>query len=344
LSTPYTMAGTSQNTHSVIIGLGSDFLMSDTLKLGVDYQHLGSNGPENYQSINFLLTKTLKGNNDLGVLLDDSYASFVSKPTGLVVAAGLAYDDNVSRANDAADKLSDTIYSATVSKSFSKVIAKRHRLMLTGFLDTEMFHTYTGLDHVSGGVNAEYAFRPSADFGTPTYGIFVRATEDRFNSLLRDGSRRSAGVNFRDSLTDRINLFSALSDNVRVGKSDVFNTRDQSARMNLDYALASNQTLYLTGEFRKGDIVSSGQPSLNILNMSTVFVRDDVFVSPVFYDYRLKGKTDLLTLGYNLSAGPKDSLDFSWRWAKSTPDSIPATTAPNNYIDNQYSITYLMAF
>ncbi|MEQ1629094.1 MAG: fibronectin type III domain-containing protein [Gallionella sp.] len=345
MATQYALAGTSRNSNSVVIGLGSDFLMSDTWKLGIDYQHLGSKGPENSQSLNVLLTKTLNGKNDFDFLLQDSESASVSKPSGLVVATGFSFDDNVNRASDAREKISDTIYSATVSKSFSHVMAKRHRLMFTGFLDTEQFRTYSGLNHVSAGLNAEYAFRPGADFGTPTYGVFLRATQDKFSSTLRNGSRFSTGVNFRDSLTDRISLFSALSDNKRTGKSDVFNARDRSARVNLDYALSASQTLYLGGEYKKGDVIASGWvPALNALNIATVFVLDDVFINPGYTDYRFKGRTKLFTLGYNIGFGPKDSIDLSWRRANSAPDAQAGTVVTNRYIDNQYSINYLMAF
>ena len=345
MATQYTLAGTSRNSNSVVIGLGSDFLMSDTWKLGIDYQHLGSKGPENSQSINVLLTKSLNGKNDFDFLLQDSESASVSKPSGLVVATGFSFDDNVNRASDAREKLSDTIYSATLSKSFSHVMAKRHRLMFTGFLDTEQFRTYTGLNHFSAGLNAEYAFRPAANFGTPTYGVFLRATQDKFSSTLRNGSLLSTGVNFRDSLTDRISLFSALSDNKRTGKSDVFNTRDRSARVNLDYALSASQTLYLGGEYRKGDVIATGwAPSLNALNIATVFVLDDVFTNPGYTDYRFKGRTKLFTLGYNIGFGPKDSIDLSWRRANSAPDAQAGTVVTSRYIDNQYSINYLMAF
>ncbi len=345
MATQYTLAGTSRNSNSVVIGLGSDFLMSDSWKLGIDYQHLGSKGPENSQSINVLLTKTLNGKNDFDFLLQDSESASVSKPSGLVVATGFSFDDNVNRASDAREKLSDTIYSATLSKSFSHIMAKRHRLMFTGFLDTEQFRTYSGLNHFSAGVNAEYAFRPGANFGTPTYGVFLRATQDKFSSTLRNGSRLSTGVNFRDSLTDRISLFSALSDNKRTGKSDVFNTSDRSARVNLDYALSASQTLYLGGEYRKGDVIATGwAPALNALNIATVFILDDVFTNPGYTDYRFKGRTKLFNLGYNIGFGPKDSIDISWRRANSAPDTQAGTVVTNRYIDNQYSINYLMAF
>jgi len=344
LDVQYAVAGTSQNSNAVLLGLGSDFLVSDTLRFGLDYQRLRSSGFENYQSINLRLTKTIKGKNDLASLLEEGYGASITRPSGLRVAAGFAFDDNVSRASAKPDKLSDKIYSLNVNQALPFLPTKYTRLTLSGFLDVEKYRTYTGLGHFSVGAQGEYAYRFSGDFGSPTIGIFMRYTADAYESDLRDGSRRSAGVNLRKALTDRINFFMAAANNVRKGRSDVFNTRDNSARMNLDYSLATGHTLYLTGEYRKGDIVSSGQPSLQTLDISSVFARDDVFNNPAFYDYRTKGKTGLTTLGYNLSLGTKDSLDFAWRHVKSTPDMVPAYADPLQYIDNQYSFSYLMAF
>jgi hypothetical protein len=319
-------------------------VLSDTLRFALDYQRLRSGGLENFQSINFHITKTIKGKNDLASLLEESYTSSITKPTGLMVAAGFAFDDNVSRASEALDKLSDTIYSLTLSKAKSITISKNSKLTVNGFLDVEKFRTYAGLGHVSAGAQGSYAYRFSGDFGSPTLGAFVRYSQDEYESVLRDGARRSVGVTIRKSLTDRIDLFAVAANNVRTGKSDVFNTRDISGRMNLDYALAENMTLYLTGELRKGDIVSSGQPALRVLDVSTVLVRDDVFNTLGFFDYRTRGVTSLMTLGYNLAFGSKDSVDFSWRRVKSTPDQLPSWTSSMSYIDNQYSISYLLAF
>ncbi len=345
LGTQYTLAATTLNTNSIVAGLGSDFLLSDTLKLALDYQRLRSLGRENYQSINFRLTKELEGKNDFEALLTESYSSSISHPTGLMVAAGYAFEDNASRASEPSDKLSDIIYSLTVSKAKSIVMSPHTKLTLSGFLDMEKFHTYTGLGHISGGGQAEYLYRASGEFGSPTYGIFARFTADNYESTLRDGSRRSAGVTLRKPVTDRIHLFGALADNVRTGRSDVFNTHDVSVRTNLDYALAANKTIYLTGEYRKGDIISSGRPSLKILDIATVFVHDDAFDALGFHAYRMKGKTSVLTLGYNLAFGAKDSIDLSYRWVHSVPDKTPSfPTTSTSYTDKQLSISYLMAF
>ncbi|ADE11706.1 autotransporter domain-containing protein [Sideroxydans lithotrophicus] len=344
LGVQYSIAGTSQNTNAVVLGLGSDFLLSDKLKLSFDYQRLRSSGFENYQSINFRLTKTLSGKNDLAELLDESYNASLEHPSGLLVAAGFAYDDNVSRASEVLDKLSDTIYSLTVSKGLVFAVSRHTRLTVSGFMDVEKFRNYAGLGHVSGGMQGEYMYRSSGEFGAPTYGIFARFEADQYESTLRDGTHSSAGLTLRKPLTDRIDLFASVAENAHTGKSDVFNTRDVSGRMNFDYALAVGQTIYLTGEYRKGDIISSGLPSLKILDIATVFVRDDAFASAGFFDYRMKGRTVLFTLGYNIGFGNKDSADISWRRVQSTPDMTPAYASPLNYTVNQLAIVYLMAF
>jgi uncharacterized protein YhjY with autotransporter beta-barrel domain len=345
LGTRYSVGATTQNTDSFLLGLGSEFLLSDTLRFALDYQRLRSGGRENYQSFNFRLTKDLKGKNDFDELLLESYSSASRRPSGWVFTAGYAYDDNVSRASASLDQLSDSLYSLAVNKSSSFEVTDNSRITLNGFLDIEKLRTYTGLGRFSAGMQGEYKYRSSGEFGTPTWGLFGRYTADEYESALRDGSRSSVGVTLRKPLTDLINLYTALAENRRSGKSAVFNTYDVSGRASFDYALAAGQTLYLTGEYRQGDIVSSGRSSLAILDISEVLVRDDVFTSSGFYDYRMKGKTTLWTLGYNLSFGSKDSLDFSLRRVEATPDKSPSFAAPPlRYIDNQYSISYLMAF
>lgn len=345
LGTRYSVAATTQNTNSMLLGLGSEFLLSDTLRFALDYQRLRSGGRENYQSFNFRLTKDLKGKNDFDELLLESYSSASRRPSGWMFTAGYAYDDNVSRASASRDQLSDSLYSLAVNKSSSFELTDNSRITLNGFLDIEKLRTYTGLGRFSVGMQGEYKYRSSGGFGTPTWGVFARYAADQYESELRDGSRSSVGVTLRKPLTDRVNLYTALAENRRSGKSAVFNTYDVSGRANFDYALAAGQTLYLSGEYRKGDIVSSGRSSLAILDISEVLVRDDVFTSSGFYDYRMKGHTILWTLGYNLSFGSKDSLDFSLRRVEATPDKSPSFAAPPlRYIDNQYSISYLMAF
>jgi hypothetical protein len=259
--------------------------------------------------------------------------------------AGFMFDDNVTRANATADIRSDHAYSADLSKVFIFPATAHARTLLTGLLGGEKFVRYSGLSHGFGGIQGEFQYRSSAEFSTPTFAVFARAFVEQFESKLRDGSRYSAGVSMRQPVTDRIQLFGALAHDQRKGESDVFDTKDNAFRLNLDYTTTRTGTLYLTGEYRRGDIVSTGQASLESIDIAKVFAEDDAFPGEQLFCYRFDGTTVIASLGYNMGFSSHHSLDISWRRIESTPDQWPSyATSPSSYVANQYSIVYLVNF
>lgn len=337
-----TPAGVNRNT--LLIGIGSDFIFRNGLKLGIDYQVQRSFGPDHSQTIRLWLAKDLDGK---------------SLPSGLTpsklfenpvrVEAGYTWDDNLSRARDADDKLSDHVYSLNVGTGTNFPVTDHTRVVVTGFLNGEKHHTYTGLDRYSGGAQGEFQYRTSGEFDAPTFGIFARISLDEHDSQLRTGYRYSVGVSVRQSLTDRIDAFGALARNARNASSDVFDARDSSARFNLDYSLGRAGALYLGGEYRRGDSVTSAPASLTYTGLAHVSVQDDAYGNRQLLAYRYQARTVLWTLGYNLPLGPRDSIDFSWRNARSTPTSVGTSATysaggSSSYSANQYSLAYLMRF
>jgi hypothetical protein len=137
-----------------------------------------------------------------------------------------------------------------------------------------------------------------------------------------------------------------LSRNRRYADSAVFDGSEYSARFNLDYAVTPFGTLYFGGEYRDGDITSSGTHTLANVNIAKMFTPDSAFLRDAFYAYRFEGKTVIFTLGYNYALGTKDSFDLSWRRARSTPDASPGLpgVATPRYIVNQFSLMYLTSF
>jgi len=123
-------------------------------------------------------------------------------------------------------------------------------------------------------------------------------------------------------------------------------TSEAAAKLNLDYSLGGPLgSLYVTGEYRKGDFVSSGRFALESIDVAEVLTPDDAF-GPGYFAYRTDAKAWLGTFGYNRPLGPRDALDFSYRRVQVTPTSRPTfeVNGPFRYIDNQYSIIYLMRF
>ena len=348
----YSVTSAGVNRNALLIGIGSDFVFNNGLRLGIDYQTQRSVGPEHSQAIRLWLAKDLDGRS---LPSGQTSSSLFENPVR--VEAGYTWDDNLTRARDAADKLSDQIYGLNLSKGMNLHVNDHARVVVTGFLSGERFHTYTHLDRFSGGVQGEFQYRTSGEFDAPTFGIFGRMSLDEYDSQLRTGYRYSVGVTARQSLTDRIDAYGALASNVRNARSEVFDARDYSARFKLDYSLGRAGSLYFGGEYRRGDTVTSAPASLAYTSvaysgLAKVSVQDDAYGNRSLLAYRYEARTELWTLGYNLPLGPRDSVDFSWRHARSTPTSVGVTTTysagstggTSSYTGNQYSLAYLMRF
>lgn len=259
--------------------------------------------------------------------------------------AGLSYDDNVNRGDEHLRKLSDQLFTLNLSKGLVISTGSHTRLLLNGFAGYEKFDSYHGLDRLYGGAQGEFQYRPSGAFGAPIYGIFARLSRDEFRSAQRDGYRYSSGLTLRKPLTDRISLFSALAFSKRDADEETFDTSDTSLRFNLDYAATARGTLYLGGELRRGDQISSGPPWLESVDLASSLVEDDVFAHEQFLNYRFKARTVLTTIGYNLPLGAKSSLDLSWRHAKSMPtENLSFAGEKPYYTDDQLSLIYLLSF
>jgi len=259
---------------------------------------------------------------------------------------GYTYDDNVTlgRAHD--EILWDQSLGLDVSASRALRIGDNARLVMTGLLSGEKFNRYNGLSNLSGGLEAELQYRRSGAFDAITFAAFARGWLDNYASHLRDGSHFSVGVSAQGALTDRIGLFGELARNERRAQSEVWDLIDYSASLNLDYSLGSSGTLYLTGEYRRGDVVSDGFGTLVNVSLAKVFVLDDAFPDKQLFAYRSEARTWISTVGYNLPLGHRGSLDISWRRVQSTPTAHLDFDVQGSlrYVDNQYSIVLLKLF
>jgi uncharacterized protein YhjY with autotransporter beta-barrel domain len=336
----YSVAPVTGKRNYLVFGVGSDFLHQGGLKIGIDYQAQRSSGIDTAQAVRILITQELDGK---GLRLG-SWRAPSKNPVS--VEAGYTWDDNVTRARDAASKLTDHVFNLGLGTNRIYPLGTHTRGVVSGFLNGEKFHTYSGLGHAAAGLQGELQYRVSSAFDAPTFTAFLRATAFEYESRLRDGHRFSLGVTARRSLTDKIDIFGEISGTHRSARSAVFDGRDYSAKFNVDYSLGRNGTLYLGGEYRRGDSVSVGRPSLENLVIAEVLVQDDAYPSGEFFAYRFESRTLIGTMGYNRPLGPRDSIDFSWRHARSTPLSKPdfSISGPFRYDANQYSIVYLMRF
>jgi hypothetical protein len=250
----------------------------------------------------------------------------------------------VSRSREAPNRLEDSTFSLSANVSRAWPLASNLRLQVTGLASGEKFYRYNGLGRFSGGAQAELQYRTSGAFDATTFALSGRALYEQYESYYRTGPRYFVGVNARRALTDRIDLFGEIGSNWRRGHSAVFDWRDYAAKINIDYALGRKGILYLSGEYRRGDSVSSGPPSLAV-GAADVFVPDDAFEDLGYIAYRFDSTTLLGTVGVNYPLGARDSVDFSWRRIEGKArKQLAVDIGPLRYIDNQYLLMYLMRF
>lgn len=266
-------------------------------------------------------------------------------PPDTQAEVGFMLDDNVTRAKEGVNKLGDRSYSVNLSQPVIIPVADHERVLLTGSLGGEMFDRYKGLSRLTGAVHGEIQYRSSAEFDTPVFALYARITAEQYQSRLRDGFRYSAGISMRQAVTDRIRIFGAVAHNERKGNSVVFDNKDNSARIDLDYSLGATGTIYLGGEYRRGDLVISGSPVWSAYNYGA-YTEDDAFSKGQIYIFRFDGTTALSTLGYNLRVGLRDSIDFSWKRVRSSVSYMTPSwsNATLSYLTNQYSAAYLKRF
>jgi hypothetical protein len=262
------------------------------------------------------------------------------------VDLGYTYDDNVTRGRATDEILADQLLGLNLSVGGAVRANDNTQVVVTGMLNGEKFKTYNGLSNLSGGLQAELQYRQSAAFDAVTFGAFARGWLDSYVSHLRDGGHIALGVNAQGALTDRIGLYGELAWNRRYAQSEVWDLNYYSARLNLDYSLGRSGTVYLSGEYRRGNAVSDGRPTLLNVSLAQVFVLDDAFPGKQLYAYRYDARTWVGTIGYNLPLGQRTSIDISWRRAQGTPTDRPDFDVQGSlrYVDNQYSLFLLKAF
>lgn len=260
--------------------------------------------------------------------------------------AGYRYDNNVNRAPNGEERLAEQFFTLNATQRILFPIDSPNpsRVLLDLKVGGDLTRSFPKLGRVFGEIQPSFQYRKSADFYSPTVGVAVRMAADHFGSSQRSGYRYSAEVSILQPVTDRMNLFGSLAENWRNANSRVFDGRDTSVQVTADYRFDSGGRLYAGGEYRRGDVVSTGPESLANLDLAKVFVADDAYTNPQLFSYRFDANTVIGTLGYNLPLGRTSALDVSWRIAQSTPTHGIAFAGTSHYVDNQFMVVYSLRF
>lgn len=339
----YSVPSVGGDRDALTLGVGSDFVLCNGASLGIDYQFRHSSGQENSQALQFRLAKAL------GAPGRSCKASEDSAPPNLrvTVDAAVTYDDNVTKARNGAGQLSDELFSLKGTKELELFKFGRFGLVVSGSLGGEAFRHYSDLGHIFGEIQGELRYPAYS----PNIALFVRSGLDHYKSHIRSGYNYSTGIVLqRNFIQHGVGVTAQIAHNVRYSDSSVFDLSDNSAQLGVSYSLNKDlstgkaDVLYLSGEFRRGDVVSTERESLANLNIADVFVSDDAFGRADLFSYRFDARTTALNIGYIKPLG-SGHLDISWTHVRSTStDSSFAGGGSGRYVDNQIKLVYVLHF
>ena len=249
-------------------------------------------------------------------------------------------DNNVTRAQDDADIRADRVLGVGVGLSLNQPVGTHTRMLSRVFVRGEGFADNTELSNVAAGFGATFQYRTSGHLLAPTFGLFGKVSVAEFRSSIRNSTFYTGGLSLTKNLTDRMVTTVIVSGTARDSDSLVFDTREGSALLNLDYQMRGGSAWYLSYNFLGGDVVSTAAPTLQILDAAKAVVADDAFGGAAAnqFAYRLHAHTQVVTLGFNFPFSAHHALDLSARYAHAEAD--------NNltYDRTLYSIAYLARF
>ena len=136
---------------------------------------------------------------------------------------------------------------------------------------------------------------------------------------MRDSTLLTLTAEMNKWLTTTINMTAGLHLRERESVSEVYDTSEARIFVNFDTELSKRDLVYTTFMYIDGDIVSSAEPTLDIINASDAIEPDDAFggIEANQFAYRLDAETFVITLGYNRILTRDLSLDFSARFVDS---------------------------
>jgi hypothetical protein len=235
-----------------------------------------------------------------------------ASPFRVSADGGLGYDGNVANAESGPQMPATGFAVADVNAQYKHRLPMNTELVLRGTLGGEQYFHYVGLSSARATGLARLYYRPSGGFYAPTFSIWGSAAQSRFGSRMRDSSEYRGGAFVSEQLTTELSARLGGTFSERDSDSRVFDLRGRSASLNLDWLVTHALTAYLGYEYRYGDVFSSGQPTLKIVQAAKVIEIDDAFGGEAAneFAYRFTGHSQIGTLGLNYSFSPRFSVDL----------------------------------
>lgn len=237
---------------------------------------------------------------------------------------GGMYDDNLTRAQQAADVRADGAVTLSADAGWFYALSGNDGFSLSLDANSEAYARFHGLNLVSIGAAAVYRHKFGVGYAAPWISATVSAAHDSYRDDIRDGERYDARLEFGQRLSERFDASVGIAIDRRHARNDrpvvpgisgkVFDLRGQSAFARAGYDITDRLQLGGSVLVRRGDVESTTRQNLDIFLASDAIAADPTFGSD-FFAYRLRGTTQSAHASLSWALSDHSSLNASYAFA-----------------------------
>lgn len=245
----------------------------------------------------------------------------------------LGYEDNVGRAQQAADIISDQMITTFGSASFNVQLGERSGVTFKALAEYVKHDKLSGLDHYNLGLSANLRLKPNLAYTAPWFSLGAKLTKaDYLDSQLRDGYLFDLEAMVGKRFTDRILAKAGIGYSNRTADQDnsPFDHENRRLFAGLDYHY-KKLTFYGQYTYQDGPVVSTSGPNPYMGNYYQIRQYDDAIGYDANgkrrYAYRIDADTRITDLGVNYAISRSTALDLMLR-------QVESEAGGNNRYDN----------
>lgn len=238
----------------------------------------------------------------------------LSAPAAAIEVGGevsLIYDSNLNNA-PADQEQEDGALHMSMHLGTTLQPHRRAHLLLRAGIATGVYREFTDLSLAEIEFLARYRYRLGAAQYAPSFLAQASLSAWEVNDALRDQTIFRGLIGLLQPLAPGWSLRAQIDARISEARERLYDTRAVGGLLELEWAVTDKWLLYLDQRWQSGDVVSTGNPTLAVINRADVVVADDAFGAGGF-GWRLDGDSWISGLGSNWQLRPNLSVDLLFR-------------------------------
>lgn len=249
-------------------------------------------------------------------------ASYYGSAVYSDIGAGIRYDSNVGRSQQASDRKEDFITNINARLGYQRVLSQNSLFNISSDIAFERMAEFKALNNLQLGVTASYYTQPVTGFFQPWAEAKLRLSHLNFNkSKIREGFIVDASVKVGKRLTNKTSAWIAYHYNERYSDEKVFDLVNHVIETDIEYRYSREISLFAGYNVNFGEVVSTAIPNANIIAVAESVAADDVFFTGLGPGcanrrcaYRLDATSHKLNAGINMNVGDSAELELATQY------------------------------